>query len=54
MKKLLLFIVALFTLSTVHAELILHESFNRPVGKLNVGNTPAANNTDWYSFSGSI
>lgn len=52
MKKLLLFIVALFALSTVHAELILHESFDRPVGKLSVANTPAANNTDWYSFSG--
>lgn len=52
MKKLLLFIVALFTLSTVHAELILHESFDRSVGKLSVANTPAANNTDWYSFSG--
>lgn len=52
MKKLLLFIVALFTLSTVHAELILHETFDRPVGKLSVANTPAANNTDWYSFSG--
>lgn len=52
MKKLLLFFVALFTLSTVHAELILHETFDRPVGRLNVGNTPAANNTDWYSFNG--
>ena len=52
MKKLLLFIVALFALSTVHAELILHETFDRPVGKLSVANTPAANNTDWYSFSG--
>lgn len=52
MKKLLLFFVALFTLSTVHAELILHETFDRPVGKLSVANTPAANNTDWYSFSG--
>ena len=53
MKKLLLFIVALFTLSTVHAELILHETFDRPVGKLNVGNSSDANNTtDWYSFSG--
>lgn len=52
MKKLLLFIVALFALSTVHAELILHETFDRPVGRLNVGNTPAANNTDWYSFNG--
>lgn len=52
MKKLLLFIVALFALSTVHAELILHETFDRPVGKLSVANTPAANNTDWYSFNG--
>lgn len=53
MKKLLLFIVALFTLSTVHAELILHESFDRPVGKLNVGSSSGTNNTtDWYSFSG--
>lgn len=53
MKKLLLLATALLTLSTAHAELILHESFDRPVGNLNVGNTPAANNTDWYSFSGS-
>lgn len=52
MKKLLLFTMALFALSTVHAELILHESFDRPVGNLKVGNTPAANNTDWYSYSG--
>lgn len=53
MKKLLLFIVALFALSTVHAELILHESFDRPVGKLNVGSSTGTNNTtDWYSFSG--
>lgn len=52
MKKLLLWATALLTLSTAHAELILHESFDRPVGNLNVGNTPAANNTDWYSFSG--
>lgn len=52
MKKLLLLATALITLSTAHAELILHESFDRPVGNLNVGNTPAANNTDWYSFSG--
>lgn len=52
MKKLLLLATALLTLSTAHAELILHETFDRPVGRLNVGNTPAANNTDWYSFSG--
>lgn len=52
MKKLLLLATALLTLSTAHAELILHESFDRPVGNLNVGETPAANNTDWYSFSG--
>ncbi len=50
MKKLLLFIVALFTLSTVHAELILHESFARPVGKLNVGATTSIANTEnWYT-----
>lgn len=52
MKKLLLLATALLTLSTAHAELILHETFDRPVGKLSVANTPAANNTDWYSFSG--
>lgn len=52
MKKLLLLATALLTLSTAHAELILHESFDRPVGNLKVGNTPAANNTDWYSYSG--
>lgn len=52
MKKLLLLATALLTLSTAHAELILHETFDRPVGRLNVGNTPAANNTDWYSFNG--
>lgn len=33
MKKLLLLATALLTLSTAHAELILHESFDRPVGK---------------------
>lgn len=53
MKKLLLLATALLTLSTAHAELILHESFDRPVGKLNVGSSSGTNNTtDWYSFSG--
>lgn len=54
MKKLFLFIVALFTLSSVHADLILHESFDRAVGDLNKGaNTDMGSNTaDWWTFSG--
>ena len=52
MKKLLLFAMALLTLSSMHAELILHESFDKTAGTLNVGNTPAANNAEWYSYSG--
>ncbi len=52
MKKLLLFALALLTLNSVHAELILHESFDKAAGTLNVGNTPAQNNKDWYSYSG--
>lgn len=52
MKKLLLFAMALLTLSSMHAELILHESFDKAAGILNVGNTPAANNAEWYSYNG--
>lgn len=52
MKKLLLFIVALFTLSSASANLIFHESFNRTVGDLNKGDfqTIGNNTTDWYWF----
>ena len=55
MKKLLLLATALLTLSTAHAELILHESFDRPVGTLKKGSDTQMgdNKTDWYSFSGS-
>lgn len=56
MKKLFTFLFALaaFNLST-HAELKFRETFNRNIGKLNIGVSDAsANNTnDWYSFSGS-
>ena len=52
MKKVFTVLCALmaFTLSS-HAELKLHETFNRNVGTLNVGQSGASTN-DWYSFSG--
>lgn len=52
MKKLLLFALALLTLNTVNANLLLHESFDRPTGNLykddfqNMG----SNTTDWFWF----
>lgn len=53
MKKLLLFIVALFTLSTVRAELILHESFNQELGRLTSGKRADCNDsTKWWSYAG--
>lgn len=54
MKKLLLIITAIFTLTSVHADLILHESFDREVGQLSKGDNTAmgTNTTDWWSFSG--
>lgn len=53
MKKLLLFIVALFALSTVHAELILHESFNQELGRLTSGRRLDCNDsTKWWSYAG--
>lgn len=54
MKKLFLFLMALFTLTTVHADLILHESFDRSVGTLNKGinNKMGTDKADWWSFSG--
>lgn len=55
MKKLFLFLMALFTLTTVHADLILHESFDRNVGTLNKGANTAmgTDKADWWSYSGS-
>lgn len=54
MKKMLLFTMALLTLNSVSADLILHESFDRQIGKLNVGNySSSANNNDWYNQTGS-
>lgn len=52
MKKLFLFLTALFMLTTVHADLILHESFDRNVGDLNKGDftTIGNNTTDWFWF----
>lgn len=53
MKKMLLFTMALLTLNSVNADLILHESFDRQIGKLNVGNySSSANNNDWYNQTG--
>lgn len=54
MKKLFLFLTALFTLTTVHADLILHESFDRSVGTLNKGanDKMGTDKADWWSFSG--
>ena len=55
MKKLFTFLFALaaFNLST-HAELKFHETFNRNIGTLNIGQSDASTNktSDWYSFSG--
>ncbi len=56
MKKLLLIIAAIFTLTSVHADLILHESFDREVGKLNSGAIPSTTITDtenWYTKNAS-
>ena len=54
MKKLFLFLTALFTLTTVHADLILHESFDRNVGTLNKGanDKMGTDKADWWSYSG--
>lgn len=53
MKKLLLLATALLTLSTVHAELILHESFNRELGQLTAGKRINCNDsTKWWSYAG--
>ncbi len=51
MKKLLLIIAAIFTLTGVHADLILHESFNREVGNLNAGEltTSTTDTKNWYT-----
>lgn len=53
MKKLLLFIVALFALSTVHAELFFHESFDKTPGILcsEAFNAATSNSTDWYIYA---
>ena len=50
MKKLFLFLMALFTLTTVHADLILHESFDRSVGTLNKGinDKMGTDKADWW------
>lgn len=54
MKKLLLIIAALFTLSGASANLIFHESFDREVGTLNKGANKdmGTNMADWWCFSG--
>lgn len=54
MKKLLLIIAAIFTLTSVHADLILHESFDRTVGDLKAGDKDAMGTdmADWWCFSG--
>lgn len=53
MKKLLLIIAAIFTLNSVSAELILHESFNRAAGTLNSGAIPSSttitDTENWYT-----
>lgn len=53
MKKISLLLTALFAIiGSGQATVVFHESFNKAAGVLNVGNTPAPNNTDWYSYSG--
>ena len=53
MKKLLLLATALLTLSTVHADLILHESFDRELGQLTAGRRADCNDsTKWWSYAG--
>ncbi len=53
MKKLLLLATALLTLSTVHADLILHESFDRELGQLTAGRRINCNDsTKWWSYAG--
>lgn len=53
MKKLLLIIAAIFTLNSVSAELIWHESFNQDAGRLTVGRlTLCDDSTKWWSQMG--
>ena len=53
MKKLLLIIAAVFTLTGVHADLILHESFDRELGQLTAGRRINCNDsTKWWSYAG--
>ena len=55
MKKFFSLLLALATIGSASASVILHESFDREVGTLNKGVSDASTNnrTDWYSFSGS-
>ena len=46
-------LITLFCINPVHAELILSENFDYDLGTLNVGQTPATNNEQWFSYSGS-
>lgn len=53
MKKLLLIIAAIFTLNSVSADLILHESFAQDAGRLTVGRLTLCNDsTKWWSQTG--
>lgn len=54
MKKFFSLLLALATIGSASASVILHESFDREVGTLNAGsNTDMGTNTaDWFSFSG--
>ena len=45
-------LITLFCINPVHAELILSENFDYDLGILNVGETPAQNNEQWFSYSG--
>lgn len=53
MKKLLLIIAAIFTLTGVHADLFFHESFDKAVGNLctETFSASTSNSTDWYNYA---
>ena len=54
MKKFFSLLLALATIGSASASVILHESFDREVGTLNAGSntTMGTNTADWWCFSG--
>ena len=52
LQSILIALITFFCVNSIHAELILSENFNYDLGTLNVGETPATNNEQWFSYSG--